>query len=183
MPSTPQTPTGPDTLCITTDSTATYSINPAAGAWSYEWQIVPEEAGSISSDSTTATLHWASGWEGQAEISVRSWNDCGNSAWSEVKTSWAFSCLGIPLYLLPGTPYLYTFPNPAGSEITLRSSILDLRSSIFIYDLYGRKQDEINIPDGQSQTKVDASAYPPGVYIAVLKDEKGVVARGKFVKR
>ncbi len=181
MPAIPFRPTGPDTLCITTDSTATYSINPAQGAWSYEWQIVPTEAGSIASDSTTATLHWASGWEGQAEISVRSWNDCGNSAWSEVKTTWAFSCLGI--YDFGGQNAAFTlFPNPVNHFVNIRYSILDTRYSIFIYDLYGRKRDEIIIPKGQNQTRVDVSAYPVGVYIAVLKDEKGVVARGKFIK-
>ena len=29
----------------------------------------------------------------------------------------------------------------------------------------------------------DVSGFPSGVYIAVMKDEKGDVARGKFVKR
>jgi len=82
----------------------------------------------------------------------------------------------------PRTTHLQIFPNPAVHYVNIRSSIFGPRSSIFIYDLFGRKQDEIIIPKGQNETKLDISAYPPGVYIAVLKNEKGLVSRGKFVK-
>jgi hypothetical protein len=83
---------------------------------------------------------------------------------------------------MPQASGLYFYPNPANHFVNIRYSISDIRYSIFIYDLYGRKQNEIIIPKGQEQTHIDVSAYPVGVYIAVLKDEKGVVARGKFVK-
>jgi len=186
MPSTPIAPTGPDTLCITTDSIVNYSNLPAQGAWYYEWQLMPEEAGTFHYDSsqTIASLHWASGWEGQVQISVRSWNDCGYSEWSEVKNTWAFSCLGIESPSpVPRTPHLNIFPNPAGDEIYCQLSIVNCQLSMFIYDLYGRKQDEIIIPKGQEQLRMDVSGYPAGVYFAVLKNEQGIVARGKFVKR
>jgi hypothetical protein len=54
---------------------------------------------------------------------------------------------------------------------------------MWIFDIFGRKQNEIIIPKGQNQTRVDVSAYPSGVYIVVLKDDSGIVSRGKFVKR
>jgi len=184
MPDIPSTPTGPDTLCITTDSTATYSILPAHGAWSYEWQVLPTEAGSVTSDSTSATLNWAPAWEGQAQISVRSWNDCGQSDWSEIKTTWAFSCLGIESPpLAPRTPYLCIFPNPTKEDITIRYQIPGTGYQVLIYDLFGRKQDEIIVPRGQEQIGVDVSSYPAGVYVAVMKSGDGVVGRGKVVKR
>jgi hypothetical protein len=83
----------------------------------------------------------------------------------------------------PRTPQLHIFPNPAGDEINCQLSIVNSKLSMFIYDLYGRKQVEIIIPPGQEQIRIDISAYPAGVYMAVLNDETGVVARGKFVKR
>jgi hypothetical protein len=82
----------------------------------------------------------------------------------------------------PRTPQLHIFPNPAGDEINCQLSIVNSKLSMFIYDLYGRKQVEIIIPPGQEQIRIDISAYPAGVYMAVLNDETGVVARGKFVK-
>jgi len=77
---------------------------------------------------------------------------------------------------------LLIFPNPAGDEINCQLSIVNCQLSMFIYDLYGRKQDEIIIPKGQEQIRIDVSGYPAGVYMAILKDDKEVVARGKFVK-
>ncbi len=82
----------------------------------------------------------------------------------------------------PDPQHLHIFPNPATSIVTVRPSFFVARSSVFIYDIYGRKQDEIIISKGQEQTRIDVLSYPDGVYIVVLKDQNKVVARGKFVK-
>ena len=185
MPSIPTIPIGPDTLCTTTDSTATYSIIPAQGAWSYEWKVVPEEASSITGDSTSATQHWNSGWEGQAQISARSWNDCGQSDWSEVKNTWAYSCLGIHSpSLVPRTPHLQIFPNPVSTHIHCNIQNLNNlpQGSIEIYNYLGVKLDEIQVQGNQTSIKIDISSYPPGVYVAVLKNEQEVIDRKRFVK-
>lgn len=184
MPSTPDTPTGPDTLCITTDSIALYSILPAQGAWYYEWQIVPEEAGTFNYDSssTAVSLHWASGWEGQAQINVRSWNDCGYTEWSDAKNTWTFSCLGVGDN--PNRKAQFEiFPNPAKEKLHFRYRISDIRYRILIFDLFGRKQEEIKVPKGRQETSINISGYSPGVYVAVFKNDKDIIARGKFVKR
>ncbi len=83
---------------------------------------------------------------------------------------------------------LHIFPNPASVEIYCRLQIAspayggaDCRSSLFIYDMYGKNQEEIQIPKGQEQLRIDVSNYPDGIYIAVLKNEKGIVGRRKFV--
>jgi hypothetical protein len=79
--------------------------------------------------------------------------------------------------------YIKIYPNPTDHFIDCRWAIADGRFTISIFNIYGRKQDEIIIPPGQEQITLDVSRYPSGVYIAVLKDENRVVARGKFVKR
>ncbi|MCD4723370.1 MAG: T9SS type A sorting domain-containing protein [Bacteroidales bacterium] len=76
---------------------------------------------------------------------------------------------------------LHVFPNPSSVEIYCRLQVADCRSSLFIYDMFGRKQNDIQIPEGQSLRRVDISNYPAGIYIAVLKNEKGIVGRRKFV--
>jgi hypothetical protein len=80
-----------------------------------------------------------------------------------------------------GAGVMELFPNPATQQINIRFSILDLRSSILIYDIWGRKMDEITIPKNQQETQIDVSAFPPGIYIAVLKSEQNTVDRKKFV--
>ncbi len=183
MPATPTIPTGPDTLCVTTDSIAIYNTMHAPGAWSYEWLIVPGEAGNITSDSTTATLHWASGWEGMAEISVRSWNDCGQSEWSEVKTSWAYSCLGIPGNVLENSFQL--FPNPATTQIslTLRDMENDPQYSIIIYNMLGIEMDKIPFHSKQQFLNINISRYPTGMYVVMLKRGSEELTRRTFVKK
>jgi len=183
MPAIPQTPTGPDTLCVTTDSIAIYNTIHAPGAWSYEWQVVPEEAGSITGNSTTATLYWASGWEGQAQISIRSWNDCGQSAWSEVKTSWAYSCLGIPGSVLENSFQL--FPNPATTQIslTLRDMENNPQYSIIIYNMLGIEMDKVPFHSKQQSLNIDISRYPTGMYVSILKRGSEELTRRTFVKK
>lgn len=95
------------------------------------------------------------------------------------------------------------FPNPASSEIHCRLSVcrnfnegglvVDClsagasakagRFSMFIYDMYGKTQEKIQIPKGQEQLRIDVSNYPAGIYIAVLKNEKRILGRRKFVVR
>ncbi|MDT8394717.1 MAG: T9SS type A sorting domain-containing protein [Bacteroidales bacterium] len=185
MPQIPASPSGPDTLCTTTDSISTYSITPAQGAWSYEWQVLPEEAGSIASDSITATLHWSPNWEGQTQISVRSWNDCGQSDWSDVKSSWAFSCLGIhsPSAGTHG-PYLQIFPNPASTQIQCNIQNMDRapEGSIEIYNYLGVRMNVLLLQGKQKSINIDISSYPPGIYVALLKSGSDVLAMGRFVK-
>jgi hypothetical protein len=78
---------------------------------------------------------------------------------------------------------LHIFPNPSSVEIYCRLQIADCRSLLLIYDMFGKKQDEMRIPKGQKEIQIDVSAYPAGIYFAVLKNEKGIVGRRKFVVR
>jgi len=78
---------------------------------------------------------------------------------------------------------LVVYPNPATSEahINIRYSIPDTRYSLLIYDLLGGMQDEILAPQGKNQISIDVSAFNAGVYVAVLKNEKEIIGRTKFV--
>jgi hypothetical protein len=73
------------------------------------------------------------------------------------------------------------YPNPASDQINCRLQIADCRSLLLIYDMFGRKMDEIIIPKGQELTHVNVSGYPRGIYIAVLQSENKVLDRKKIV--
>ena len=95
-------------------------------------------------------------------------------------------CQTVNIVEVPDNSYnsLKIFPNPANTEIQIDLPILpNVGSSLLIYDLFGRKQDEVYIPRNQYQARIDISQYSPGVYIAVLKDENKILGRGKFIKR
>ncbi len=72
------------------------------------------------------------------------------------------------------------YPNPTSHYMNIRFSLFDTRYSLFIYDIFGRTIDEIIIPPGQKESRVNVSGYPEGIYIAVLRNDTGIIAREKF---
>ena len=75
------------------------------------------------------------------------------------------------------------FPNPVESILNVKCLILnDGFGEVFeVWDIFGRKVEEVRVPEGQQQLQIDVSTYPPGVYIALLKSQNRVLGREKFV--
>jgi hypothetical protein len=181
MPQTPNQPTGPDTLCCTTDSTSMYSINPATGAWGYEWKIEPENAGTLLQDSLLAYVTWNQQFEGEVAVSVRSFNDCGNSDWSAEKTTWVYNCLGINEFQNKNV-IITIYPNPANNYVVfeLAPSISPNggKNIIFINDVFGQVVATLSI---QNHKLVwDTREVKPGVYF-FRYEMNGVWGTGKIV--
>jgi len=142
-PATPATPCGADTACSAGGTATVYTVTPAQ-AWSYAWQLLPETAGTISGDSTIATVSWAENYEGTAVITVRSQNDCGQSNWSEPKYTQVFTCLGTE-EIPEETTALRVYPNPAKDYVIFEFDVQSLmfevkrKTEIKIYDAFGRE--------------------------------------------
>jgi len=165
QPQTPNQASGPDTLCYTTDSTSMYEISTAAGAWGYEWKIEPEEAGTILQDSLLAYVTWNQQYEGEVAVSAQSYNDCGESDWSEVKLTWVYNCVGIE-EMETGGYTLQVYPNPAKSSFEIRCSIFDIQKGVIeIYDVYGKKVKEVELSKGQTKAKVNVENWRKGLYL------------------
>lgn len=97
QPEVPDTVVGEDTICTHNTNQSTYFsqiINPQYEE--AEWQILPVEAGELSNLQDSAIIQWNAGYEGQAELSVRSISNCGESAYTEP--------LIITINLQPETP-------------------------------------------------------------------------------
>ena len=76
---------GPDAVC--SSDTSDYTTEGSDGAESYMWALSPEEAGTLESDGTNATVYWNSGFSGTATISVYGINDCGEGNPTEFEVS------------------------------------------------------------------------------------------------
>ncbi|RLD73592.1 MAG: hypothetical protein DRI87_03520 [Bacteroidetes bacterium] len=143
-PATPDTPCGADTACSAGGAATVYTVAPAQNAWSYAWQLLPETAGTVTGDSTAATVSWAENYEGTAVITVRSQNDCGQSAWSEPKYTQVQTCLGTE-ETPEETTVLRVYPNPAKDyvvfEFDVQSLVFEVKgqTEIKIYDAFGRE--------------------------------------------
>jgi len=73
------------------------------------------------------------------------------------------------------------YPNPSSEKINCKFTSDINRNVISIFNLYGMKQDEVVIPKNQNQIQIDVSKYPSGVYVAILKDERKIIAQRKFI--
>ncbi len=75
------------------------------------------------------------------------------------------------------------WPNPAKKIVNCQLSIVDCRGdySLVIFDIFGREMEEIKLFDRQREFQIDVENYPPGVYIAILKDGLEVIVSRKFV--
>ena len=75
------------------------------------------------------------------------------------------------------------YPNPASEIVTL--SYAEQKSNkeawIYVYNSFGILVKKIRIPDRQNQHTIDISSFPSGIYIAVLRNERKIMAKGKFI--
>lgn len=82
LPATPVQPQGQASFC-TGENTATYNTGITANATSYQWSLLPADAGSISGNSVTSTVNWNPLFTGTAQITVAGVNGCGPGSFSE----------------------------------------------------------------------------------------------------
>jgi hypothetical protein len=176
QPHTPQSPTGPDTLCHTNDSTSVYTLAPATGAWGYIWQLQPEEAGTLVQDSLTATITWNTGYQGEVLISAASYNDCGESAFSEVKTTFVYTCVGVEENTAGGFG-LRVYPNPANEWVTFETTGNKL-TTLIIYNHTGQLVEKLELRD--SRTSWNVGNLPRGLYF-YRAEQDGKTVVGKLV--
>ena len=69
---------GPGQLCVN-PTNQTYTIQSVAGALSYEFELVPASAGSLTITDTSVTVDWNDVYQGNANLRARSVSNCGPS--------------------------------------------------------------------------------------------------------
>ena len=78
---------------------------------------------------------------------------------------------------------LKVFPNPAGEIVNCQLSIVDFQFELVIeiYDVFGRKMEDVELLQGQDHLQINVSTYPAGLYVAVLRSDGKILGREKFV--
>jgi len=82
LPDIAPTPTGPETVCATEESTV-YNTIGLSGISLYGWILSPPDAGIVEGTGLTATIIWENGFLGEATLKVAGENDCGTGAYSD----------------------------------------------------------------------------------------------------
>ncbi|MFC2102113.1 Omp28-related outer membrane protein [Bacteroidota bacterium] len=81
VPSTPGTPTGTDLLCMNASNTD-YATAGGIPATSYNWELLPYEAGALYPSGSTCTVDWVDTYVGDATLRVKAVNGSCESGWS-----------------------------------------------------------------------------------------------------
>ena len=173
----PEIPQGADTVCTTENTQTVFSVPPAEKAFYYEWHLSPEEAGTVSGDSLTATVSWAQDFTGTAAVVVRSVNDCGESNWSQPHLVQVYSCIGIHEQQTEGMT-LKVYPNPAKDFIIFELQGKENTGTIRIMNIFGETAATKKVsPD---KTAVRFAGLESGIYFYRL-ESGGKVLSGKFI--
>jgi len=80
-----------------------------------------------------------------------------------------------------GKESLLIYPNPAESWLQASGFKLQAKGRLMIYDMFGRKVEEVVVPEGHDNVRMVLSDNPNGIYYAVLYSNKHIAGRKKFV--
>jgi type IX secretion system substrate protein/PKD domain-containing protein len=164
QPATPQQPIGTDTLCVNTDSITTYSTTYANNAWYYQWKLQPEVAGTVTQDSITTKIHWNPTYEGKATLKVRSYNDCGESDWSDSLDIFTYICLGTDENDI-GVSGFVVYPNPVHDLMNIKCSLkAGSKLGIAVYDIFGRLVYNSETTNTRNIISINTTNWQKGLY-------------------
>jgi hypothetical protein len=181
-PETPDAPTGITELDLNELTESTYDILPVPDAESYNWSLMPEEAGTLSADATAALVNWNTDFRGQATIKANALNACGESNWSEELAIDLFSTIGIDEN---GFETVKIYPNPAKDLLTIDfSEMLNEKVVLRISNMIGELILEKEIPANSNQHyQLSLSEFGNGNYILTLETPQAKINKPLIINR
>jgi hypothetical protein len=79
--------------------------------------------------------------------------------------------------------YLSVFPNPTKDVLSVKGLGLNLgiNCSLIVYDIYGRKVQEIEVPEGQDEIQINIEDDMPGIYFMALMEDENLITSARFI--
>jgi hypothetical protein len=147
----PPSPVGDTIVCRGTSSTS-YTVPSVPGLQSYEWRIQPDNAGTLSSTSTSATINWQSDFTGVVQLGFRVTRDGVASDWSRLS-----------IRVVPPTRFITQQADTAVCEGELLVLRMQAEGYSLVYNWY---RNNILVQSGPLNRYVMSSANPleAGVY-------------------
>ncbi|RLD53814.1 MAG: hypothetical protein DRJ05_15820, partial [Bacteroidetes bacterium] len=161
LPEIPETPIGPDTVASNITPVTEYTSNGSPSATSYFWDIMPENAGTISGSSSIGIVEWSVSYTGTALIRLLGINDCGQSDYSGFFETY----VDISTHISdnPNKKQITkVYPNPTNGLVEINIEGFENTNQIIVYNSMGK---EITSISKIAQTNsLDLSAYGTGLY-------------------
>ncbi|OYT15555.1 MAG: hypothetical protein B7C24_12500 [Bacteroidetes bacterium 4572_77] len=96
----PPAPLGLDSVCLPYEEAISYYSSIALEEYNTQWQLFPASAGNLQYQLDTAHILWNPSYEGTAQLSLKTINECGESPYSDSLTIKVFA----PLLQMPTGP-------------------------------------------------------------------------------
>jgi hypothetical protein len=183
-PEAPETPTGPDYIDVYKDLETEYTTTQSEDAIAYNWNLEPEEAGTVSSDGFNATVLWNQSYLGEAQLSVNTVNACGEGEFSEALNIVVDNTVGM---VKPDDDVkVVVAPNPnSGSFKLLINSTEATAINVRLVNTLGTVvfSYEILTPTKEVNYRVNKEALPQGVYVLMVEQGGKLYSKKVVVNR
>lgn len=154
--------------------TSEYSTEGGSNATSYEWNISPENAGTIAGTGTTAVVTWNENFTGVALIKVRGMNSCGNGDWSNICEVHVTNSTGMNF----NKSAVVLTPNPSDGNFKLNLNEIQGTILLSICDNTGKTVYTQLLKDETSRSV--HTDLPNGIYFVVLEG-KNLISSTKLI--
>jgi hypothetical protein len=184
IPEPPFMPAGPDSVNLALSDSSLYVINPSQYGFVYDWVLNPEESGTINSGDTVAVVYWNEGFAGDAQISVKAVNNCGESGYSEIKHTWVYtSSVGIAGIVT--IPSIQVAPNPSDGifELFISNAFHD-PFVISVYNLIGNEIYYLELEKSHTgNVELNLQHLPQGMYVLVIRSNRFTLNQKLMIRR
>ncbi len=157
-------PTGALKICNNNlNQTTTYTTSSPA-AVSYEWDIYPAAAGTLTPNGEACAVHWTNGWYGTASLRARGTNDCGLGDWSEYVDILATSCVGVDKTETSTPVSIYPNPAAANMNVTINTGTSEVLKVKMINSLGNVVYQEMVSTSGKINHVINVAKLAEGFY-------------------
>jgi len=173
-PAIPNQPIGTDTVELANNQSTPYYTPYIPGALTYNWELSPEEAGTLETNENNVVIHWNPEFSGWCYLSVNAVNEYGESEYSETLEIYIDYLIGVDA-LISNDVFIY--PNPVRN--LLRVSGTDNYSEYLIRNNLG----QIVIQEELDKTnEINTAFLQNGLYFIQFKNQQNSITK-KFVKK
>jgi len=174
---------GPTDVDLYATTVTGYTGQEVSDADDYEWNLDPDNAGTISTNGTMADISWNQEFSGTASITLTAQNDCGGGPDSDSYVVTVYNSLDIRD--IPGVNSLKIYPNPTDGEIIIRINTAgNLDFTVNVMNMLGNRITVRNFEasGGTNTFRIDLNTAPEGIYTLVITSDGGSLER-KLVLR
>jgi PKD repeat protein len=182
LPSVAQQPTGADSVNLNKIDESVFSTAGSQNADSYAWSLDPAGAGTIDGAGTTGTVTWDKSYRGDAFVTVKGINACGEGTASDQKQVYLYAPVGISDQDGLGID-VYPNPNAGKFSVVIRSASAATVGIRVLNSLGMPVFTETGVKIDSRFTKtIDLGNISDGIYYLKIEGSQGTLVR-KIVVR